>query len=229
MQRSFCAALFDLDGVILDTESQYTEFYSEIGRLYRPDVPDFALRIKGQALHQIYKTWFDGDLQLQEEITKRLDLFEQQMDYRFVDGFPGFISLLRDAGIKTAIVTSSNDKKMSSVYRSHPELYKWFDRVLTADDYKASKPEPDCFLAGAAGFGADPASCVVFEDSINGLRAGRAAHCFVVGLTTTNPPDIVQQYADLVIANFRHDRELLSRINHNYSAGGCPDLQTIPT
>ena len=196
------AALFDLDGVILDTESQYSGFYGEIGRQFRPDVPDFASRIKGQALHQIYKNWFDGDLRLQAEITRRLDIFEQQMDYRFIDGFPEFISTLRCADIKTAIVTSSNNKKMASVYRAHPELREWIDRVLTADDYKASKPEPDCFLAGAKCFGAEPASCVVFEDSINGLRAGRAAGCFVVGLTTTNPPQIVQQYADCVVDDF---------------------------
>jgi beta-phosphoglucomutase-like phosphatase (HAD superfamily) len=91
---------------------------------------------------------------------------------------------------------------MSSVYRAHPELREWIDRVLTADDYRASKPEPDCFLAGAKCFGAEPANCVVFEDSINGLRAGRAAGCFVVGLTTTNPPQIVRQYADCVVDDF---------------------------
>jgi HAD superfamily hydrolase (TIGR01509 family) len=209
MRQRFCAALFDLDGVILDTESQYTQFYNAIGRQFKPDVPDFALRIKGQALHQIYKTWFEGNLQTQAEITKRLNLFEQQMDYRFVEGFPEYISILRESGIKTAIVTSSNDKKMTSVYRAHPELREWFDRVLTAEDYHASKPNPDCYLAGAAIFDAEPASCMVFEDSINGLRAGRAAGCFVVGLTTTNPLEIVRQYADLVIENFSKDRDLL--------------------
>lgn len=202
MNKTIRAALFDLDGVILDTESQYTAFYGIIGSEFRPDVPDFALKIKGQALHQIYKTWFDGDISLQNEITRRLDLFETQMDYRYVKGFERFIHILRDAGIRTAIVTSSNDKKMASAYKAHPELHECFDRVLTADDYKASKPEPDCYLKGAACLGADPSKCVVFEDSINGLRAGRAAGCFVVGLTTTNPAEIVKQYADLLAKDF---------------------------
>ena len=202
MNKTIRAALFDLDGVILDTESQYTAFYGIIGSEFRPDVPDFALKIKGQALHQIYKTWFDGDISLQNEITRRLDLFETQMDYRYVKGFERFIHILRDAGIRTAIVTSSNDKKMANAYKAHPELHECFDRVLTADDYKASKPEPDCYLKGAACLGADPSKCVVFEDSINGLRAGRAAGCFVVGLTTTNPAEIVKQYADLLAKDF---------------------------
>ena len=202
MSRVIRAALFDLDGVVIDTESQYSGFYGSIGREFRPDVPDFALQIKGQALHQIYKTWFDGDLALQNEITRRLDLFEEQMDYRYVNGFDRFIHQLREANIKTAIVTSSNDKKMACVYKAHPEFRACFDRVLTADDYKASKPEPDCYLKGAECFGADPAECIVFEDSINGLKSGRAAGCFVVGLTTTNPFEVVQQYADLIVKDF---------------------------
>ena len=202
MNRAFKAALFDLDGVIIDTESQYSEFYGGIGREFRPDVPDFALRIKGQALHQIYDTWFANQPQVQEEITRRLDLFEEQMDYRYVKGFDPFIHILRDAGMKTAIVTSSNDKKMASAYKAHPELHAWFDRILTADDYAASKPEPDCYLKGAECFGADPAECIVFEDSVNGLKSGRAAGCFVVGLTTTNPDDVVKQYADVIAQDF---------------------------
>ncbi len=202
MSQFFRAALFDLDGVIIDTESQYSGFYGGIGREFRPDVPDFALRIKGQALHQIYKTWFDGNIPLQNEITRRLDLFETQMDYRYVQGFDRFIRILRDANVKTAIVTSSNDKKMASVYKAHPELHDCFDRVLTADDYKASKPEPDCYLKGAEVLGVNPGECIVFEDSINGLKSGRAAGCFVVGLTTTNPSEVVKQYADLVIPDF---------------------------
>ena len=52
------AALFDLDGVVIDTESQYSLFWGSIGRQYRPDVPDFAERIKGTTLESIYANWF---------------------------------------------------------------------------------------------------------------------------------------------------------------------------
>lgn len=55
------AALFDLDGVVLDTETQYSVFWGMIGKEYHPELPDFALRIKGQTLVQIYDKYFSDD------------------------------------------------------------------------------------------------------------------------------------------------------------------------
>lgn len=196
------AALFDLDGVIIDTESQYSEFWGAIGREYRPDVPDFAERIKGTTLESIYSNWF---AHLQDElpaITRRLNDFERQMQYPYINGVCSFIGALREAGIKTAIVTASNEEKMRGVHRAHPELANLFDRILTSEDYAAGKPAPDCYLEGARGFGLQPEECVVFEDSINGLRAGRASGARVVALTTTNPHEAVAPLAHVVVADF---------------------------
>ncbi|MBQ9362525.1 MAG: HAD family phosphatase [Bacteroidaceae bacterium] len=199
---TFKAALFDLDGVVLDTESQYSQFYEVIGREFHPEVPDFAWRIKGMTLSQIYDAWFAGQPELQAEITRRLYAFEANMKYEYIKGFPEFIQELRSAGIKTAIVTSSNDEKMQSVFKARPELKTLFDRILTSEDYTASKPDPDCYLTAARLFGVQPTDCVVFEDSINGLKAGRASGAFVVGLTTTNPIEMVAPLSDLTVADF---------------------------
>ena len=196
------AALFDLDGVVLDTESQYTVFYTQIGREFHPEVPDFAFRIKGMTLTQIYDAWFACQPELQAQLTRRLYDFEANMQYGYIRGFEDFIRQLRGAGIKTAIVTSSNDAKMQSVFRSCPELPTLFDRILTSKDYAASKPAPDCYLTAARLFGVAPAECVVFEDSINGLKSGKASGAFVVGLTTTNPAEAVAPLADLTVADF---------------------------
>ena len=139
----------------------------------------------------------------QPEITRRLNEFERQMRYTYIEGVRSFIEALREAGIKTAIVTASNDEKMQSVLRVHPELPTLFDRILTSKDYAAGKPAPDCYLEGAKGFDVIPEECVVFEDSINGLRAGRDSGALVVALTTTNPYEAVAPLADIVIENFK--------------------------
>ena len=196
------AALFDLDGVIIDTESQYSLFWGSIGRQYRPDVPDFAERIKGTTLESIYTHWFAHLRDEQPEITQRLTEFEQQMQYTYIEAVCSFIKSLREAGIKTAIVTASNEAKMRSVLRVHPEFPTLFDRILTSKDYAAGKPAPDCYIEGAKAFGARPEECVVFEDSINGLRAGRDSGAFVVALTTTNPYEAVAPLAHMVVADF---------------------------
>jgi beta-phosphoglucomutase-like phosphatase (HAD superfamily) len=92
---------------------------------------------------------------------------------------------------------------MESVYRQRPEFIKLFDAVLTSEDFAESKPSPDCYLKGAARFDVSPIECVVFEDSFNGLRSGRAAGMFVVGLTTTNEKDKIRSLSDCQIANYK--------------------------
>ena len=133
MEITFKAALFDLDGVVLDTEGQYSQFWGQMGREYRPDVPDFAQRIKGQTLVQIFDAWIT-DPDKRAEINRRLDEFEAGMQYNYIEGTRAYVEELRRRGILTAIVTSSNRPKMEAVYRARPELKTLFDRILTAED-----------------------------------------------------------------------------------------------
>ena len=197
-------ALFDLDGVVFDTEPQYTQFWGEQCREFHPEHPGLEIEIKGQTLTQIFDHWFSGDLLYSQDIiTKRLDAFEAQMNYIYVDGFEPFIAQLRQHGVKTAVVTSSNRPKMESVYHARPEFTTLFDEILTSEDFAESKPSPDCYLRGAARFGACPEECIVFEDSFNGLRSGRAAGMFVVGLTTTNAKEKIVSLSDVQIADYR--------------------------
>ena len=196
------AALFDLDGVVFDTEPQYTVFWGQICREYHPEIPDLEYKIKGQTLTQIYDRFFSGQDEEQNVITQRLNEFESNMKFNYVEGFEEFIHSLRQKGVKTAVVTSSNREKMESVYRQRPEFKSLFDAILTSEDFEESKPSPDCYLKGAARFGVKPEDCVVFEDSFNGLKSGRASGAYVVGLATTNPAEAIAPYADQVINDF---------------------------
>lgn len=196
------AALFDFDGVVMDTESQYTIYWNEIGRKYHPDIENFGLLVKGQTLSQIYDRFFKGMEAEQAEITKGLNKFESEMKYEYVSGVVDFMKELREKGVKTAIVTSSNEKKMANVYSAHPELKSLVDRILTAEMFTRSKPAPDCFLLGAEVFGTVADNCVVFEDSFHGLQAGKAAGMKVVGLSTTNSKEAIIGKCDMVIPDF---------------------------
>jgi HAD superfamily hydrolase (TIGR01509 family) len=199
------AALFDLDGVVFDTEPQYTIFWGEQCREFHPEHPGLEHEIKGQTLAQIYDKWFCGDLeQVRPLVTERLDAYEAQMDYIYVEGLEAFIEDLHRHGVKTAVVTSSNRPKMESVYRKRPEFKQLFDAILTSEDFAESKPSPDCYLRGATRFGAEPSECVVLEDSFNGLRSGRSAGMFVVGLTTTNSKEKIVGLSDCQIADYNN-------------------------
>ena len=197
------AALFDLDGVVFNTEPQYTIFWGAQCREFHPELPGLEHRIKGQTLVQIYDAWFAGELaDKQALITERLNRFEQQMNYDYVAGFEAFIAKLHSEGVKTAVVTSSNRPKMEAVYRKRPEFCDLFDAILTSEDFERSKPDPDCYLKAAQRFGVEPEDCVVFEDSFNGLKSGRAAGMYVVGLATTNDAEAIRPLCDEVISNF---------------------------
>ena len=199
------AALFDLDGVVFDTEPQYTEFWGSQCRLYHPERPGLEQEIKGSTLTQIYDRWFSGDLESEQPvITRRLDAFEAQMRYEYIAGFEQLIADLHAHGVKTAVVTSSNQPTMESVYRAQPQFKQLFDAILTSEDFEHSKPHPDCYLKAAARFNAEPSECIVFEDSFNGLKSGRAAGMKVVGLATTNPADSIAPLSDIQITDYQH-------------------------
>lgn len=203
MKTNFKVALFDLDGVVFDTEPQYTVFWGQQCREFHPDEPGLEHRIKGQTLVQIFDNHFNGEFeQYRPLITDRLNEFERTMRFDYVPGFEKFVGSLRENGIKTAVVTSSNCDKMETVYSQRPEFKQLFDAILTSEDFEYSKPHPDCYLKAAARFGADVKDCVVFEDSFNGLKSGRAADMYVVGLSTTNSAEAIAPYCDEVIPDY---------------------------
>lgn len=196
------AALFDFDGVIMDTESQYTIFWNEQGEKCL-NMRNFGPGIKGQTLTQIYDKYFAGELAgVREQITHDLNQFEKEMKYEYFPGVQDFLMELRRHHVKIALVTSSNDEKMKNVYRTHPEFKEQFDRILTGDMFKRSKPAPDCFLLGMEIFGTVPENSFVFEDSFHGLQAGRSSGAKVIGLATTNTRDAIADKADIVIDDF---------------------------
>lgn len=197
------AALFDLDGVIVDTEGDYSLFWKRIGQKYFPQQPTFDVDIKGFTLKEILRKYFDDDAAKVSEINRGLAALEQCMSYTYIKGVTKFLKDLREAGVKMAIVTSSNARKMTQVRRMHPELLEWFDCVLTAENFRWSKPSPDCYLKAAERLETENSRCVVFEDSRNGLLSGRSAGMTVVGLSTTLPEEEVKALSDVMIRDFR--------------------------
>lgn len=200
--KKYKCALFDLDGVVFDTEPQYSIFWQKECQHYHPEQPGLEHRIKGMVLTEIFSTFFKDVESEWGEITERLNTWEASMGYEFVAGFEEFIGQLKLNGVKTAVVTSSNREKMKSVYRQHPNFKAMFDDILTAEDFDFSKPDPDCYLKGMARFGCKPMETVVFEDSVNGLKAGKASGALLIGLCTTNPREIIEEYTNIIINNY---------------------------
>lgn len=213
LNHSIHAALFDLDGVIFDTEPQYTVFWQNIFDEYYPESVGMADKIKGQTLVQIFDKYFPGMTADQEMITARLNEYEQRMHFEYIPGCMDFIRYLRNSSVKTAVVTSSNQAKMQNVYREHPELNSLFDSILTSEDFTRSKPDPDCYLKGAERLHVPTGHSLGFEDSFNGLRSVRSAGMHVVGLATTNSSEAIAPFCDLVINDYTELRANGARLD----------------
>ena len=189
--------LFDLDGVLLDSEGNYTIFWAQMDKEYPTGIENFASYIKGLHLTRILG-FFDSD-DVRRQVLERLLDFERDTKYEFFPGALDFVRRLRDAGIPMAIVTSSDHKKMQALYEQYPEFPTLFDHIITGDMVTKAKPDPECFLTGAKLLGLDIKDCIVFEDSRNGLLAGRASGARVIGLPTTMDADTVSQLSDVTV------------------------------
>lgn len=200
--RKDITLLFDMDGVIIDSETQYSGFWNEVGERVL-GVKDFGSAIKGQTLIEIMGHNFPDDQQLKEEIIDELYRFEAQMDFDYITGAREFLETVKEAGFSSAIVTSSNAPKMQHVLKRHPELPSLVDIILTSEHFSKSKPDPECFIKGIEMLGGRPDKTIVFEDSLYGIQAGRGAGAYVIGLATTNRRERIAPLCDLTVDDFK--------------------------
>ena len=191
--------LFDFDGVIADTEPLYTTFWNAQGLKFFGE-ENFGIKIKGQTFNHI-SSYFSNEKDLAQAMHE-IDEFERNMPYDLVPGIWDFLKELKEAGIPTAIVTSSHNKKMENAWRAHPGLKEMVTAILTSNDFTASKPDPECFLKAMEVLGGKPERSIVFEDSLHGIQAGRNSGAYVVGLPTTFPHEKLTEVCDLVIPDF---------------------------
>lgn len=196
-RMSNIGVLFDLDGVLIDSESTYTEFWSGIDEIYPTGVENFARAIKGTTLPSILEYYPDNAVR--EDIVARLKDFQAAMKFPLFPGAKELLQGLRDAAIPSAIVTSSDASKMRLLYEQHPWFPEMVTAIIDASKVTRSKPDPQGYLLGAKAIGVAPQQCFVFEDSLQGLAAGRAAGATVVGIATTYPHATIRPLADIVV------------------------------
>ena len=191
------ACLFDLDGVLVDSERIYTKIWEAIEKQWPTGIENFAYKIKGTTLEDILERHFPEEAR--EDITKELLRLEGMMIYGPMPGAIEFIDALKAKGIPVALVTSSNGLKMDHLWHDMPGFKEKFDVIITGDEVTNSKPDPEGYLAAAKALGIDPKRCAVFEDSLQGVKAGKAAGAFVIGIAGTLKASDIQPYSDIVV------------------------------
>lgn len=195
-------ALFDFDGVIVDTEPLYDIFWDEAGVRYETGIDHFAAVIKGTTLPYIMEKYFsDRTEEFRQMVIKESTEYESTMPLPAMPGSIEFLHLLKENGVQIGLVTSSDNAKVTRAFKMH-RLENLFDTVVTADRITKGKPDPMCYLLAATDLNVSPSDCLVFEDSFAGIQAGTAAGMRVIGLSTTNPAESLKDKVYEVIPNF---------------------------
>jgi len=199
------AFIFDMDGVLVDSNPTHKIALQQFCEKHGYHLTDQQLREKiyGRTNRDWLLNLF-GDLSdeiIREYAEEKEALFrELYTDIKPVDGLLPFLDKLNLHRIPRAIATSAPRANVDFTLL-HTRTGHYFPTILDDSFVSQGKPHPEIYLKSAAALQFDPAHCVVFEDSLAGVKAGKAAGCKVVGITTTHTPDELAE-TDLVIDNF---------------------------
>ncbi len=215
------AVIFDMDGLLLDTEGVYTEVTQIISDRYGGRMFDWQFKQNtiGLGAYDL-ASYIVGALELPISPEMFLELRTPLMNERFphanaMAGAQRLVRHLSAKGVPIAVGTSSSRHYFDLKINRHREWFALFDAIVTADDPQvgAAKPAPDIFLLAAERLGVDPVDCLVFEDSPFGITAAKAAGMHAVAIPDPAMPD----------EKFMHaDRRLLSLEDFDPQEWGLP-------
>lgn len=195
MKDSITAVLFDMDGLVLDTEKLYTRFWQEAARaLGCPLTREQALGLRslsGGAGVAKMQSYFGESVDYEAIRKKRIELmdaFIEQEGVELKEGIHELLAFLKERSIKTAITTSSPMERTIS-YLTAVGLKDSFDELISGYMVERGKPEPDIYLYAAEKLGVQPGSCMVLEDSPAGILAAYRAGCLPVMIPDQDEPD----------------------------------------
>jgi HAD superfamily hydrolase (TIGR01509 family) len=196
---TFCAAVFDMDGLLLDTERVCQKAFKQAcDVLSLPFLEDVYLNIIGRNAQGIEKTICEGygpELnyeQLRDEWTERYHSVVYHQAIPVKAGILDLLTWLQSQSIPIALATST-PKELAIIKLKLAGLLDFFDVLSTGCEVTNGKPHPEIFLLAAERLKVNPTTCLAFEDSNNGVRSAVAA-----GMQTYQIPDLVQPNKEIV-------------------------------
>lgn len=210
--RDFSVALWDWDGVLVDSRHN---FYGAYERVLREEgivtTPREIFLREGEPTSILLRALFDShhidvdDRKIRELVVRRREYDFGLGERKLFPAIPRLLRRLRYAGWRNGLVTGSSKKSLHNVLQ--PEQARWFDIIVTADDVKRGKPDPEPFLRAMQALHTEPKACVVIENAPFGIRSARSAGCSVIAICSTLSREDLRQ-ADYVV-NDHHELEVL--------------------
>lgn len=213
------AVLFDMDGVIFDTEKAYLDTWIEVFNKYGYEMKrEIYISVMGTGRKNVKKTFiniFGEDLPIEEMYKEKDELLAKIIDEGKVpvkDGAEEILLYLKENGYKIALATSA--KRI----RAHKQvnmagLDKYFDEIVTGDDISNGKPDPEIFLKAADKLNVLPEECIVVEDSPAGIQAAFNGHMYGIHVEDLKKADeIIKKYCYRNYKNLKQIQEYIETL-----------------
>ena len=200
--------IFDMDGVIVDTEPvhsyAYFQHFAELNIAVSKDMFTSFMGNSTRNTFQKLKELFpiDGEVEdlIQRKRTLFNDAFDSKEDLYLIEGVEKLIQDLHQNGMQLILASSAAKVTIERVFKRF-NLHQYFTHIVSGEDFPDSKPHPAIFEYAASLSIAPKENCIVIEDSTNGIRAAKAAGIFCVGYNSENSKLQDLSLADVVVEN----------------------------
>ena len=203
------AVIFDMDGVLIDSYDAHFESWQRLSKERGVTYPEETFAIGfGRTSHEVFRElWPEKNLSEKQIVVlaeRKEELFREALDRDFpaMDGVAELIEALNKAGWRTAIGSSGPPENVKLV-ADRLGVTKLMGALVTMNEVKRGKPDPQVFLVAAEKLGVDPKRCIVIEDAPVGIQAAHAAGMACVGICSTGRRRDQLQEAELVIDSMR--------------------------
>src|SRR2546423_6165385 len=219
MAQCFRAIIFDLDGVLADSEPWWNEIDAQLlrehGADYHGEYHREVLGVSYRLAVEFYKKKFDISAPTEELMRRRGEIATEYFANR-VGLFPStkdVLNELREDRLRLALATSSVSASARPFLDRH-QLTKFFEVIVAGDEIERGKPEPDIYLRTAEKLGIAANECLVIEDSLSGIAAAKAAHMRVAAIPDRRfvEPREYEKEADYLLGDLAEVPALLRRI-----------------
>ncbi|MCR4890215.1 MAG: HAD family phosphatase [Ruminococcus sp.] len=188
-------AVFDMDGLMIDTEKLYLRYWKQAAADFGYDMQDehvYAIRslARKYSIPKL-KSFFGEDFPTEDVRARRTELINAHIRDNGIELKKGLFELLdwlKAHGVKLAVATAT-PRERAEMYLKKINALDYFDAVICGDMITNGKPDPDIYLTAARELGLPPEQCAAFEDSPNGIKAAHSAGCHAVMIPDMTPPD----------------------------------------
>lgn len=211
-------AIFDMDGVLFDTERLYQETWGELAAERGIRLEDsFLMAISGtngSGMKRVIEKYYqvsDGTAIIEMCMARMKEKLALHVPVK--KGVYEILEYFREIGMRMAVASSSSTLQIEANL-SKTGIRKCFSEIVSGAEVEHGKPSPDIFLLAAKKIGCKPEECLVFEDSENGVKAGHRAGCFTIMI-----PDLIEPNAEIsvlcskIYMDFLQVREAMKKEN----------------